>query len=626
MCGIVGFIDFNNESNSFDCIDESLKTLNHRGPDDSGFWVGDNITLGHTRLSIHDISEAGHQPMLSNSGNTVIVFNGEIYNYKSIKKDLLKDFPNLVFNSDSDTEVLVNAIELWDIDKALEKCIGMFAFALYSKTTRKLILARDRFGEKPLYYGVQKGVLGFSSELKALKSLKNTGWQFDVDRNVLATYMRYAYVPAPYSIYKNISKLNVGSYVIFDIGGSSNEIKYWDSKIVLDKPKYKDTYGNALVTLEDKLKNTLSMQMQSDVPLGAFLSGGIDSTTIVALMQSMSDDKINTFSIGFNQKEYNEAEHARAVAKYIGTNHTDMYVTERDALDVIPNLSQMYDEPFADSSQIPTYLVSKIAKSKVTVSLTGDAGDELFGGYNRYVTAPSVAEKMRFAKLLKYVPNSWIGKADILRFGKFALMSGKLLKLKRILETAKTEKDLYMLLCSQTNDTSFVLNATEYDIFKEKEVYNIPQLSFQEWMMFVDSNTYMIDDILVKVDRAAMTNSLETRVPFLDHNIYEFAYSLPMEYKTQGNNGKRILKDLLYKYVPKDLVNRPKMGFGIPLETWLREDLRGWASELLDYDKIKQQGYLAADTVQKYWQEHLKGFKNNEQILWCILVFQEWYG
>jgi asparagine synthase (glutamine-hydrolysing) len=410
----------------------------------------------------------------------------------------------------------------------------------------------------------------------------------------------------------------------FDCLGAYKEVKYWNSIDVLEQPKYTGSYDDALCDLEYKLKDTLSMQMQSDVPLGAFLSGGIDSTTIVALMQNMSAEKINTFSIGFNQKEYNEAEHARAVAKYMGTNHTDMYVTEKDALDVIPNLANMYDEPFADSSQIPTYLVSRIAKSKVTVSLTGDAGDELFGGYNRYVTAPSIAKKMQLMKVLKYVPNSWIRKASILHSRKFAALSDKLLKLKRVLSNAKTDKDLYMLLCSQTNDTSFVLGACEIDVLQEKYIYDVPQLTFQEWMMFVDSNTYMIDDILVKVDRSAMANSLETRVPFLDHEIYGFAYSLPIEYKIQGNNGKRILKDLLYKYVPKDLVNRPKMGFGIPLAKWLRNDLCDWAEELLCYDNIKEQGYLDADAVQKLWQDHLMCKKDNQHILWCILMFQEW--
>ncbi|ABI82564.1 asparagine synthase (glutamine-hydrolyzing) [Francisella tularensis] len=624
MCGVVGFYSFNKEEGFDSIINQSLLSIKHRGSDDSGYWCDNQVTLGHTRLSIHDITNAGHQPMLSNSGNTAIVFNGEIYNYLSIKNQLLSEYSNLKFKSNSDTEVLVNAIELWGIDKTLEKCIGMFAFGVYSRKTSCLILARDRFGEKPLYFGIQNGILGFASELKALKPLKECGWRFDIDRDALAAYMRYAYVPTPYSIYKNISKLNVGSYIKFDAKGNSKEYKYWDSKKVLDSEKYKDSYDQAILDLEIKLKSTLSIQMQSDVPLGAFLSGGIDSTTVIALMQSMSKDKINTFSIGFNQKEYNEAEHARAVAKHIGTNHTDMYVTERDALDVIPKLAGIYDEPFADSSQIPTYLVSKIAKSKVTVALSGDAGDELFGGYNRYFLAPNIAKKIKFAKLLKYAPDAWIKKAEILNFGKFALLADKLLKLKRVLEKAKTNKELYVLLCSQINDTSFVLGAKEYDILRDKNIYDIPQLSFQEWMMFVDSNTYMIDDILVKVDRAAMANSLETRVPFLDHNIYEFAYSLPIDYKIQRGNGKRILKDLLYKYVPESLVNRSKMGFGIPLAKWLREDLREWADNLLDYSKIDKQGYLSPEVVQKYWQEHLSGKRNWQAILWNILIFQEW--
>ncbi|GAB4223640.1 MAG: asparagine synthase (glutamine-hydrolyzing) [Francisella sp.] len=624
MCGIVGFYSFKNRFNFNVIISDAIKSISHRGPDDNGYWGDDKVALGHTRLSIHDISHAGHQPMLSNSGDTVIIFNGEIYNYLSIKRELLNDFPDLKFKSNSDTEVLVNAIELWGVDKTLKQCIGMFAFGVYFRKTQQLILARDRFGEKPLYFGIQNNILGFASELKALKTLKEFGWKFDIDRDALATYMRYSYVPTPYSIYKNISKLNVGSYIIFDDNGNSKEYKYWDSKDVLSIEKYKYSYDKALLDLEDKLKNTLSLQMLSDVPLGAFLSGGIDSTTIVALMQSMSSNKVNTFSIGFHQKEYNEAENARAIAQYLGTNHTDMYVTEKDALEVIPNIYNIYDEPFADSSQIPTYLVSSIAKSKVTVALSGDAGDELFGGYNRYFLAPNIAKRIKFAKVLKYVPDSWIKKTDILNFGKFDLLADKLLKLKRVLKKANTNKDIYLLLCSQINETDFILSAQEYDVLKEKDIYDIPQLTFQEWMMFVDSNTYMIDDILAKVDRAAMANSLETRVPFLDHRIYNFAYSLPSEYKIKDGSGKRILKDLLYKYVPKDLVDRPKKGFGVPLAKWLREDLREWAESLLDYNKIAKQGYLNPDIVQKFLQEHLNGERNWQAVLWNILVFQEW--
>ncbi|MBK2110037.1 asparagine synthase (glutamine-hydrolyzing) [Francisella tularensis] len=617
MCGIVGSYIFSVSTKQIS-IDSMINSLYHRGPDDSGCWKDEKIILGHTRLSIHDISSAGHQPMFSNTGNTVIVFNGEIYNYLSVKKELINDYPDLHFKSNSDTEILVNAIELWGIDKTLEKCIGMFAFGAYCRKTKQLILARDRFGEKPLYYGVQEGILGFASELKALKPLKESGWLFDIDRGALATYMRYSYIPTPYSIYKNISKLNVGSYIVFEKDGNKKETKYWDSKRVLTQPRYAGTYDEALIDLESKLKNTLSMQIQSDVPLGAFLSGGIDSTTIVALMQSISKDKINTFSIGFNQKEYNEAEHARAVAKHIGTNHTDTYVTERDALDVIPKLAEIYDEPFADSSQIPTYLVSKIAKSKVTVALSGDAGDELFGGYERYFLTDKLYKNMYFVKYLRYTPDAFIKYLPNTLFGKFN-------KLKEVASISKSKKELYDYMTSTHKYNDLVLDAIRIinpsRILGEIDINNI---DYRELMMFIDSNTYLIDDILLKVDRAAMANSLETRAPFLDHNIYEFAYSLPVEYKMQNHNGKRILKDLLYKYVPKSLVDRPKMGFSVPLNSWLRNELKDWANQLLDYNKIKAQGYLNADLVHRYWQEHLNCDRSRGYLLWNVLMFQEW--
>ncbi|AEE26788.1 asparagine synthase (glutamine-hydrolyzing) [Francisella hispaniensis] len=616
MCGIGGFYIFS-ASNEQINIHNMLDSLYHRGPDDNGFWRDEKITLGHTRLSIHDISSAGHQPMFSNSGNTVMVFNGEIYNYLSIKNQLIGSYPDLKFKSNSDTEVLVNAIELWGIDKTLEKCIGMFALGVYCRKTKQLILARDRFGEKPLYYGIQNDILGFASELKALKTLKDNGWEFEIDRNSLATYMQYSYIPTPYTIYKNISKLNVGSYIVFEKDGYRKETKYWDSNKVLTQPRYAGTYNEAISELESKIKNTLSMQMQSDVSLGAFLSGGIDSTTIVALMQSMSKDKINTFSIGFNQKEYNEAEHARAVAKHIGTNHTDMYVTERDALDVIPSLACIYDEPFADSSQIPTYLVSKIAKSKVTVSLTGDAGDELFGGYDRYILTEKLYKNKFILRQIKYVPGFLLDSLP-------SKLYNRANKLKEISQLVTSRSALYDYMSATCKQNMVIGNET---IIKPSRFFasdKLGEFQYEELLMFIDSNSYVIDNNLVKVDRAAMANSLETRVPFLDHSIYEFAYSLPMQYKIQGNNGKRILKDLLYKYVPENLVNRPKMGFSVPIAKWLRNDLRSWAESLLEYDKIHQQGYLNAELVIKYWQEHLSGKRDWQFLLWNVLMFQEW--
>ena len=627
MCGIVGFYNFSEQTLNESFLKDMVMTINYRGPDSQGLWHDNAISLGHARLSIHDLSPAGHQPMLSSSERWMIVFNGEIYNYQSLRKEILQ-IKRINFKGDSDTEVLVNAIELWGIEKTLKKCIGMFAFAAYDKKTQQLVLARDRFGEKPLYYGLQNNIFGFSSELKALKPLKATGWKFDVDRSVLATYMRYAYVPSPYSIYSKISKLDAGCYLVLSQNKELRVKQYWAAKDILTQDKFEGSYNQSVDQLEYKLKETLSLQMSSDVPLGAFLSGGVDSSAIVALMQSMSSDKINTFSIGFNEAEFNEAEYARDVANHLGTNHCDLYVTQKDSLAVIPNLSTMYDEPFADSSQIPTFLVSKLAKSKVTVSLSGDAGDELFGGYNRYFVADKVFSKIVSNRLLS-VLISHSPAALIKIFAKlpsrYAMLTDKLIKLQTIIKHSQASQiDLYTQIIS-SNHESLVISGVEVDIIQERDLSDlINSLTFKEWMMFLDSQMYMKDDILTKVDRAAMAVSLETRVPFLDHRIFEFAWSLPLEYKIHKGVGKRILRDVLYRYVPKKLIDRPKMGFGVPIAKWLRGELKDWAAAFLNPDLIRQQGYFDYQYVDKLWYEHQSGKRNQQSALWTILMFQSW--
>ncbi len=627
MCGIAGVIKFNQQSVNERLINDMITSLHHRGPDSHGVWCHEGIGLGHVRLSIHDLSTAGHQPMLSHTGRWVIVFNGEIYNYQALRRQLAQEY-SLVFKSDSDTEVLINAIEHWGIEQALQKCIGMFAFCAFDREASKMYLARDRFGEKPLYYGQQKNIFAFASELKALKPLKSLAWNFDVDRNVLATYMRYGYVPTPYSIYKNIYKMEPGCYLVVSEHGETKIHSYWQAKDALSQVKFAGSYQEAAQTLEQKLQSTLKLQMASDVPLGAFLSGGVDSTTIVALMQSMSTQKINTFSIGFHEDKFNEAEYAREVARYLGTNHTDMYVSEKEALDVIPKLSLMYDEPFADSSQIPTYLVSKIAKSKVTVSLSGDAGDELFGGYNRYFLAQNLKRRILDKELIRFgisnIPNSLLkalGKAP----SKYVHFSDKLMKLKQIVKNSgRSGESLYQQICSQIYQTDFVLGGNELATLDHDRLIGAREMSFQEWMMYTDSQTYMMDDILTKVDRAAMAVSLETRVPFLDHRIFEFAWSLPLEYKIKNGIGKCVLRDVLYQYVPQELIDRPKMGFGVPLAKWLKGDLKDWAESLLNLKLLTQQGYLEPSVVQRYWQQHLHNKNNWQAALWNILMFQAW--
>lgn len=627
MCGIAGAISLKNQKIDESLINAMIQPLRLRGPDDRGIWCDDNVGLGHTRLSIHDLTASGKQPMFSASKRWVIAFNGEIYNFKRLKVLLLNEF-KIEFSSNSDTEVLINAIDCWGIEKTLKQCIGMFAFAAMHIPSKKIYLARDRFGEKPLYYGLQNQTVAFASELKALKPLKNLGWNFDVDRDAVATYMRYAYVPTPYSIYSNISKLEPGCYLKISQDGEQQCKQYWQAQDVLQADKFLGSYEEAVYLLELKLKDTLTIQMSSEVPLGAFLSGGVDSSTIVALMQSMSKDKINTFSIGFAETEYNEANYAQAVAKHLGTNHVDMYVSEKDALDIIPYLPNMYDEPFADSSQIPTYLVSNIAKTKVTVSLTGDAGDELFCGYNRYFLADKVKSHVLGKPLvrlgLKTLP---LGALKFLAkpFKRYSNLLDKLLKLQNILRySTNCPIDLYRQVCSQVHGTDMVMGSNEYPLLKEKKLLNIPELSYKEWMMFADSKTYMIDDILTKVDRAAMAVSLETRVPFLDHRIYEFAWSLPLEYKAHNGVSKRVLRDILYRYVPKKLIERPKMGFGVPIAKWLRGELKDWAAALLDPGLIQQQGYLDHVYITKLWNEHQSGKQNCQAALWTVLMFQSW--
>ena len=635
MCGIAGYVG--KASYPYNCLDEMAKAINHRGPDDRGTWCDEDegIGLAHARLSILDLSSAGHQPMHSVSKNFVLVFNGEIYNHKVLRSEL-ELIAQRHWLGHSDTETLLVAIDHWGLEKTLKKAKGMFAIALWDKRNKNLSLACDRIGEKPLYYGWVNDQFVFASELKSIKKFPE--FKNSIDRNSLALFLRLNSIPSPHSIYQDIYKLEPGQIIQLHAESKKvNKSSFWSAEEVYNKGRLAQISGNPkeiVDQLEVVLSKAVSSQMESDVPLGAFLSGGIDSSTIVALMQSQSNLQVNTFTIGFNAKEYDEAKHAQMVANHLGTNHSDMYVSERDALDIIPYLPDIYDEPFADSSQIPTYLVSKFAKQEVTVALTGDAGDELFGGYNRYVFAEKMFSKIMKAPIpIRQLISSAIfsrteEKWDTLLNGflseHFANIGHKLHKVANILPT-KSIRDMHFKLVSQINNPSdWLLNTNEYKTILNDDTKRFVELNPIEQMMAYDLITYLPTDILTKVDRAAMAVSLETRVPFLDPNVIEFSAALPMEYKIRNGVTKWALREVLYKYVPKDLIERPKMGFGVPLAEWLRGPLQDWAESLLDEKRLDQEGFFDVEFVRNKWLEHLSGKQNWHHQLWNVLMFQAW--
>ena len=586
MCGLVGFL-YNKDAVDSEISSQLLsmtKSISHRGPDDDGFWIDEKsrVALGHRRLSVLDLSSAGHQPMHSKSGRYVIAFNGEIYNHLNLRKTLDSVSDNVIeWIGHSDTETLLSCFETWGIDATLEKISGMFSIALYDTEHDCLYLIRDRMGEKPLYYGWSGDVFLFSSELKPLK--KFHGFSGEIDRNVLALFLKYDYVPSPYSIYKGIKKLPQGSYVKISMANNSWSRKYiqgpnyyWSMSDIAQSGKgakrFEGSDKDAIQKLDDLLSKSIKQQMISDVPLGAFLSGGVDSSVVASLMQKQSNKKIKTFTIGFKEKQYNEAEYAKKVAQHLGTDHTELYITPEQAIDVISRLPKIYDEPFADSSQIPTFLVSEMTKQHVTVSLSGDGGDELFGGYNRYFMAnrawtkiqkiPLTIRKLISQGITLLSPNTW----DCLINSAFKILPSsfkmshpgdKIYKLSRML-TSSNIYDVYDGLVSHWSNSFEVVIDSKKRTNKVNK--NIDFLHPEDEMMFLDSITYLPDDILVKVDRAAMSVSLETRAPFLDKNIVEFAWQLPFNMKIRNSQGKWILRKVLDRYVPNELVDRPKMG------------------------------------------------------------------
>jgi asparagine synthase (glutamine-hydrolysing) len=648
MCGISGFWGGNLSSEeSRSALNAMGSAIAHRGPDDSEMWLDASCHLGlaHRRLSIVDLSEAGRQPMLSSTGRFVMIFNGEVYNHNELRK-LLNDSENFVnyWKGRSDTETLLRGIEIWGLEKTLSLAVGMFSIALWDKEKRVLSLARDRLGEKPLYYSIQEGTLVFGSELKALKHYPK--FKSEIDRNALASFLQFNYVPAPLSIYQGVLKLEPGRIIDFvqnsDGSVQHRETKtYWTLSETIAQGQRSPFTGSdleAIDELERHLSRAVQLQLLGDVPIGAFLSGGIDSSLIVALMQSNSLDPVKTFSIGFEEGGYNEAHHAKLVAKHLGTNHTELYVTPEEALDVIPLLPHIYDEPFADVSQIPTQLVAALARKNVTVALSGDGGDELFGGYNRYRVAPifnsglhKVPRSLRLtmASSLQRIPNpigsaafSMVSSVLPQRF-RYQLPYDKFMKFCE-LSKATDPADVYKRLISSWIDSDNVVVGGSSLRQQSLTVFTPDSTNFQNWMMETDTLSYLPDDILAKVDRAAMSVSLETRIPFLDHRVLEFAWQLPLHFKIRNGETKWVTKQLLRRFIPGPLVDRPKMGFGVPIGQWLRGPLREWANDLLNEDRINEDGYLNPEPIKKLWLEHLNGYRNWEQRLWNILMFQSW--
>lgn len=649
MCGITGFLT-DPASRSNDALAAIVarmsETLALRGPDAQRTWADGaaGCALGHRRLSIIDLSEQGAQPMPSACGRFVIVFNGEIYNHRELRAELEAARAAPAWRGHSDTEILLAAIAHWGLHGSVTRLTGMFAFALWDRQEHALSLVRDRLGEKPLYYGWSSDSFLFGSELKALRA--HPDWRGEIDRGALTLFLRYAYVPAPHSIYAGVRKLLPGTILTLPAGTASGvlpeAVPYWSAAEIATAGQHAPFAGSvddAINALGAKLGAAVSGQMIADVPLGAFLSGGIDSSTIVALMQSQSARPVKTFTIGFAEDAYDEAAHAAAVARHLGTDHLELYVSAQDALDVIPRLPDMYDEPFADSSQIPTHLVARMARQQVTVSLSGDGGDELFGGYTRHDWTGRLWNSMRrypqplraaAARLATVAsPSTWDAVFDALamltpRSLRQSHPGEKMHKVAGILD-AGSAQEIYLRLASQWQaPAAVVVDGSEPPLTARAatgwEIGN----DIAHSQMYLDLISYLPDDILVKVDRAAMGVSLETRVPFLDRHVVEFAWQLPLAMKIRDGRGKWLLRQLLYKYVPAALVERPKTGFGVPIDAWLRGPLKHWAAALLDPARLAREGYLHAEPVTRLWNEHLSGRRNHQHALWNVIMFQTW--
>ncbi len=657
MCGIVGYVELKNNPACSNYLDKAIESLTHRGPDSSGkdeFFIKQKVGFGHRRLSIQDISDAGAQPMTSFKGRYKLIFNGEIYNHNELREYINQEYNFNSWKSSSDTETLLNLFEFLNFKDALKLIKGMFAITLFDLQSNTIYFSRDRIGEKPLYISFNESSLLFGSELGSLT--KFPAFNKDLSMNSLSSYFKFNYIPAPYSIYKGTFKCPPGKFIAINLnkfsvtsipetfediflndGISIND--YWSSIDLLNSNSLE--YGNfndASENLEAMLSNAVSDQLISDVPIGAFLSGGIDSSLITALMQKESMNKIKTFTIGFNDSRFDESGYAKDVSSHLGTDHTELILSESEVLNIMPNLSKIYSEPFADSSQIPTLLVSELARSKVAVALSGDGGDELFGGYNRYFMAPSVWSLLskfpysfrnfgadfflsspNLLKALESTSRALYKKTPVQLVEKIQSLSSKV-------KNIKSEKDLFISLISGHEDLSQLLNfsGSPQSYVYDNEIWSNNHLSFQEKMMYLDMKTYLPDDIMCKVDRASMAFSLETRAPFLHQNIVEESLKMPLEFKIKNKTGKYILRDILYKHVPKELIERPKQGFGVPLEEWIRGPLKETF-----YDSISEQNLghnlINNNTVKKMLDDHISGKRNWQNQLWAIYSFQNWY-
>ena len=630
MCGLVGYWDKRVNYDPEVVLTTMSDQIHYRGPDDSGIWVSSDHKIGiaHRRLSIIDLSENGHQPMLSPNKRYIIAFNGEIYNYQTLRKQLNNE--GYFFKGNSDTEVLLIAIQAYGIKEAVLKCIGMFAFSLWDDLEKKLYLVRDRLGIKPLYYGIVNDCFFFSSELKPL--LKHPKFSANIDHNALELYFRYNYVPAPYSIFSGINKLLPASIATISEDNITID-KYWNiDKYMLDEKSEIFDLMNFKYIVSEAVK----MRMIADVPLGVFLSGGIDSTLVTAIMQEESHNPVSTFTVGFQEKHYNEAGYAKKIATYLGTNHHQLILSTSEAQSIIENIADIYDEPFADSSQIPTYLLAKFAKTKVKVCLSGDGGDETFAGYNRYLFAnrnwetftntPKLLKK-GFGKVLNRIKPERVNQINHLlsyvlpQKYHFKDLSNKIVKLASIMNCTNAS-ELYNKLIYQWHQSPLSFEITHDALLPNYKWEN--QLNLIENMMRIDTNAYLPDDILTKLDRATMNVSLEARVPLLDYRVVEYAWKLPLQEKLSKFQTKIALRNLVYQYVPKKLLDRPKTGFGIPLDSWLRKDLKNWAQDLLSKDALKEHGLLDQEKIHTVFKQHLSGYNKQNQ-LWSALMFQAWY-
>ncbi len=645
MCGIAGFLLSSTPLDRDSFIPRAramADALPHRGPDAGGAWADPDagIGLGHRRLSILDLSPAGAQPMHSKCGRYVIVFNGEIYNFPDLRADLAARGAR--FAGHSDTEILIEGVAAWGFAATLERANGMFAIAVWDRQRRALSLARDRLGEKPLYYGRYGGGVLFGSELKALRAWP--GFKPALDPDALCLYLRHGYIPDPHCIYCGVYKLPAGTWL--EIASADAPLPaprpYWRLHDAVARGRaapFEGTPQEGVDALDAALRRSVKMRMVADVPLGAFLSGGIDSSIIVALMQAQSAQPVRTFSIGFTIPDYDEAPHARAVARHLGTDHTELYVSPEETQAVIPRLPEIYDEPFADSSQIPTFLVSELARRHVTVSMSGDAGDELFGGYTRYSVAldlwrrvqrlPAPARALAGRGIAAVAPGQWDRLFNALRPVLPARLrqpmpGDKLHKLARLLGT-RDPLAMYLRLVSLWHEPEAIVRGGREPASLLALAADAPAaLDLTERMMYVDTLHYLAGDILTKVDRASMAVSLESRVPFLDHAVVELAWRLPQAWKVRDGKGKWILREVLARHVPRALFERPKMGFGIPIDAWLRGPLRGWAEDLLSESRLRAGGHFDPAPIRAAWRAHLAGGENLQYLLWAVLMFEAW--